>query len=174
MNVVLKFFTSCDFPRGCNSSFIALIPKVHDPKFVHEFRHISLIGCQYKTVGKILANRLALLLDGIVSMEQLTFIKGRQILDDPLIINELVAWCEARHKKALIFKVDFEKAYDFVRRDFLDDIFDRMGFGFKWRSWIQSCLCSARGSVLVNGSLTNEFQFYRGLRQGDPLSPFLL
>ncbi|GJQ95193.1 RNA-directed DNA polymerase, eukaryota, reverse transcriptase zinc-binding domain protein [Tanacetum coccineum] len=47
------------------------------------------------------------------------------------------------------------------------------GFGKRWRGWIQSCLTSSRGSVMVNGSPTREFQFYKGLKQGDPLSPFL-
>ncbi|GJX78048.1 RNA-directed DNA polymerase, eukaryota [Tanacetum coccineum] len=47
------------------------------------------------------------------------------------------------------------------------------GFGLKWRSWIQGCLNSAMGSILVNGSPTSEFKFSKGLKQGDPLSPFL-
>nr|GEY59263.1 RNA-directed DNA polymerase, eukaryota [Tanacetum cinerariifolium] len=80
---------------------------------------------------------------------------------------------------ALILKVpdanmvDFEKAFDSVRWDFLDDVLKKFGFGDKWCNWIQSCITSSRGSILVNGSPTNEFQFYKGLKQGDPLSPFL-
>ncbi|GJZ64511.1 RNA-directed DNA polymerase, eukaryota, reverse transcriptase zinc-binding domain protein [Tanacetum coccineum] len=73
----------------------------------------------------------------------------------------------------MIFKVDFEKAYDSVRWDYLDDVLKSFGFGEKWRGWIQSCLISSKGSVIVNGSPTREFQFHRGLKQGDPLSPFL-
>ncbi|GJU40049.1 RNA-directed DNA polymerase, eukaryota [Tanacetum coccineum] len=73
----------------------------------------------------------------------------------------------------MIFKVDFEKAYDSVRWDYLDDVLQKFGFGDRLRGWIQSCLRSSRGSVIVNGSPTNEFQFHRGLKQGDPLSPFL-
>ncbi|GJU68981.1 RNA-directed DNA polymerase, eukaryota [Tanacetum coccineum] len=69
--------------------------------------------------------------------------------------------------------VDFEKAYDSVRWDHLDDVLKNFGFGDTWRGWIQSCLKSLRGSVMVNGSPTKKFQFYRGLKQGDPLSPFL-
>ncbi|GJS59071.1 RNA-directed DNA polymerase, eukaryota, reverse transcriptase zinc-binding domain protein [Tanacetum coccineum] len=60
-----------------------------------------------------------------------------------------------------------------VRWDFLDDVLKKFGFGNKWCNWIQCCLKSSRGSILVNGSPTEEFQFFKGLKQGDPLSPFL-
>ncbi|GKB02621.1 RNA-directed DNA polymerase, eukaryota [Tanacetum coccineum] len=69
--------------------------------------------------------------------------------------------------------VEFEKAYDSVRWDYLDDVLKKFGFGERWCGWIQGCLKSSRGSVIVNGSPTKEFQFYKGLKQGDPLSPFL-
>nr|GEV17137.1 RNA-directed DNA polymerase, eukaryota [Tanacetum cinerariifolium] len=55
----------------------------------------------------------------------------------------------------------------------IGDILNHFGFGAKWCGWIQECLRSSRGSVLVNGSPTEEFQFYKGLKQGDLLSPFL-
>nr|GFB07481.1 RNA-directed DNA polymerase, eukaryota [Tanacetum cinerariifolium] len=73
----------------------------------------------------------------------------------------------------MIFKVDFEKAYDSVQWDYLDDILKKFGFGDRWCGWIRSCLRSSRGSVMVNGSPTVEFQFYKGLKQGDPIFPFL-
>lgn len=60
-----------------------------------------------------------------------------------------------------------------MRWDFLDDILGKFGFGEKWRRWIQSCLKSSRGSIIINGSPTEEFQFFKGLKQGNPLSPFL-
>nr|GEX00481.1 hypothetical protein [Tanacetum cinerariifolium] len=104
---------------------------------------------------------------------QSAFVADRQIIDGPFILNELVQWCKKKKKKAMIFKVDFEKAYDSVRWDFVHDILKKFEFGEKWCKWIQSCLHSFRGSVIVNGSPTKEFQFYKGLKQGDPLSPFL-
>ncbi|CAJ2661804.1 unnamed protein product [Trifolium pratense] len=73
----------------------------------------------------------------------------------------------------MLFKVDFEKAYDSVDWGYLDDVMGRMSFPTLWRKWIRECVCTATASVLVNGSPTDEFPLRRGLRQGDPLSPFL-
>ncbi|GJT01662.1 RNA-directed DNA polymerase, eukaryota [Tanacetum coccineum] len=61
----------------------------------------------------------------------------------------------------------------FGKWDYLDDVLNAFGFGSRWRSWIQGSLNSGKASVLVNGSPTSEFQFHRGLKQGDPLAPFL-
>ncbi|GJU74229.1 RNA-directed DNA polymerase, eukaryota, reverse transcriptase zinc-binding domain protein [Tanacetum coccineum] len=71
----------------------------------------------------------------------------------PFILNEIMQWCRRRKKQSLIFKVDFEKAYNSVRWDFLDDILVKFGFGIKWRGWIQNCLNSSKGSILSMGVL---------------------
>ncbi|GJS14768.1 RNA-directed DNA polymerase, eukaryota [Tanacetum coccineum] len=120
----------------------------------------------------ILANRLKMVISELISDVQSAFVSNRQILDGPFILNELISWCKAHKSKAMIFKVDFEKAFDSVRWDFLDIILRNFGFGIKWRGWIQGCLSSAMGSILVNGSPTAEFKFPKGLKQGD-LSPYL-
>nr|GEZ79742.1 RNA-directed DNA polymerase, eukaryota [Tanacetum cinerariifolium] len=85
------FFESGNFPMGSNAFFIALISKVTDAKFVTDFRPISLIGCVYKVVTKILANRLATVITDLVSDTQSAFVSNRQILDGPFILNELIA-----------------------------------------------------------------------------------
>ncbi|GJY74257.1 RNA-directed DNA polymerase, eukaryota [Tanacetum coccineum] len=170
---VEHFFSKGNFSRGCNSSFIALIPKTSDAKYVSDYRPISLIGSVYKVVTKILATRLAPIIPDIISDTQSAFLAKRNILDGPFILNELLSWCKKYNKQAMFFKVDFAKAFDCVRWDYLLDVMKSFGFGPNWCRWIQGTLSSARASVLVNGSPTDEFSFYRGLKQGDPLSPFL-
>ncbi|GKF05192.1 RNA-directed DNA polymerase, eukaryota, reverse transcriptase zinc-binding domain protein, partial [Tanacetum coccineum] len=143
-DAVNHFFTYGDIPKGCNSSFISLIPKIPDANVVKDFRPISLIGSLYKIIAKILANRLVVVLGDIVNEVQSAFIADRQILDGPFILNEVLQWCKSKKKQSLIFKVDFEKAYDSVRWDFLDEVLKKFGFGDKWCTWIQSCLRSSR------------------------------
>ncbi|GJY80071.1 putative RNA-directed DNA polymerase, eukaryota, reverse transcriptase zinc-binding domain protein [Tanacetum coccineum] len=144
-NFMVRFFTTGSFPPGTNSSFFTLILKVANPLYIKDFRPISLIGFQYKIVAKILANRLSKVID----------------------------WYKKRKKKMLLFKVDFEKAFDSVSWRFLDHVMDNLGFSNTWRRWIKAGLMSLRASILVNGSPTSEFSLKRELRQGDPLSPFL-
>ncbi|GJU24193.1 RNA-directed DNA polymerase, eukaryota, reverse transcriptase zinc-binding domain protein [Tanacetum coccineum] len=90
LTFVQDFFCTPVILKGCNSSFIALIPKVSNATLVTDFRPISLIGCQYKIIGKILANRLSKVIGSCISSEQSAFIKGRNILDGPLVLNEVI------------------------------------------------------------------------------------
>ena len=168
-----EFHANGIFPRGSNKSFVALIPKVKDPQNLNEYRPISLIGCIYKIVAKLLANRLKLVMPDIIDERQSTFISGRHLLHNVLIVNEVVEEAKRHQKPCLVFKVDYERAYDSVSWAFLSDMMKRLGFCNKWICWIEGCLKSASISVLVNGSPTNEFLPQRGLREGDPLAPLL-
>jgi hypothetical protein len=100
--------------KGINSTFIALIPKVESPQCLSDFRPISLVNCLYKILSKVLANRLRNVIGSVISTSQSAFVPGCQILDGLLIANELVDDACKRKKDLLLFKVDFEKAFDLV------------------------------------------------------------
>ncbi|GJY85526.1 RNA-directed DNA polymerase, eukaryota, reverse transcriptase zinc-binding domain protein [Tanacetum coccineum] len=144
VDAVTFFFHQGYFPKGGNSSFVTLIPKTPNANMVKDYRPISLTGSIYKIIAKILVNCLVVVLGDLVNEIQYAFMADKKILDGPFILNELVQWCKKKKKKSLVFKVNFKKAYDSVRWDYLDDILRKFGFGEKW------CL-----------------------KQGDPLSPFL-
>ena len=168
-----EFYINGSFPKGSNASILALIPKIKDPQSLNDYRPISLIGCVYKIVAEILAKRLALVLSHLIDERQTAFMKGRHILHGVMIANEVIAEAKLRKKPCIVFKVDFEKAYDSVSWGFLDYMLMRMGFCERWRKWINVCMSSATISILINGCPSQEFVPKRGLRPGDPLAPLL-
>jgi len=160
-------------PKGCNASFIALVPKKRNSLGMEDYRHISLVACVYKIISKILANRLKSVLPKIIDYSQSAFIKERGLLDSILVANEVVEEYRAKNKRLAIIKVDYEKAYDSVSWEFLYYMMVRLGFCARWIAWIKECLESSTMSILVNGSPTKELCPKKGLRQGDPMAPFL-
>ena len=113
------------------------------------------------------------MLPTIVDESQFAFIKDRGLTDSVLLENEVIEDLRRKGKSGLCLKVDFEKAYDSVRWEYMYDMLGRMGFHNTWIKWIRGCTKSTTVSILVNKSLTGEFRLTRGLRQGDPLAPFL-
>jgi len=170
---VVEFLRNGKLTKGVNATFIALIPKVGSPQRLNDFRPISLVGVMYKVLAKLLANRLRAVIGSVVSDSQSAFVRGKWILDGILVANEAVDEARQLHKEMLLFKVDFEKAYDSVDLSYLDMVMHKMNFPTLWRKWMSKCNGTATASVLVNGCPTDEFPIKRGLRQGDPLSPFL-
>jgi len=173
MEALYLFQETGDIPKGCNASFIALVPKVNDPLSLKQFRPISLVGIFYKIVTKVLAGRMKEVLALVIDEHQYVFLRNKGLLDSVLIANEVVEEVRRNRRSALCFKVDYEKAYDSVKWNFLLDMLHKLGFHSKWIKWVTGCLKSSSISVLVNGSPTEEFKPLRGLRQGDPLFPFL-
>ncbi|XP_021980146.1 uncharacterized protein LOC110876277 [Helianthus annuus] len=110
---------------------------------------------------------------GLISEEKSIFLPDRSIMDMPFILNEVVPWLKRAKKTGMVFKVDIEKAYHTLNWEFLNSIMAEMKFPLKWRSWIMVTVSTARASLLVNGSQTQDFSCFMGLRQADPLSSIL-
>lgn len=128
MVALQHFWMTGEISRGCNKSFVSHIPKVTDPLGLGDFRPISLIGCYYKIITKILADRFKKVIGKLIGESQNAFIPGRYILDGTLIANETISYVKNKKKKCVVFKIDFEKAYDSLNWEFLLNIMESMGF----------------------------------------------
>ena len=172
---VKDFFRSGKLLKAVNHTLITLIPKVENPETTAHFRPISLCNTVYKILAKILVNRMRPVLQRIIDPTQSAFIPQRTIHDNILVAHEIVnKFHHMKGKKGYVaLKLDMEKAYDRVEWDFLLRCLHQLGFHKTWIHWIRECISTVSYSLIINNESHGFFKPTRGLRQGDPLSPYL-
>jgi hypothetical protein len=139
-----------------------------------DFRLIACCNVVYKCITKILSNRMLPLLGDLVRMNSSAFIPSRSISENVLLAQELVRnYHKKKGKPRCTLNIDLMKAYDSVNWEFIIHCLHCFEFPDRFLSWIKEYITSPKFSICINGTLVGYFEGKKGLRQGDPISPYL-
>ncbi|XP_031091113.1 uncharacterized protein LOC115996111 [Ipomoea triloba] len=177
------FLNTGIIPEGLNDRLVALIPKIKHLDKLSHFRPISLCNVIYKLITKILTNRIKGIVREAIGPEQSSFVLKRQITDNIMVFQEIL---QSMKKKTgavgqMVIKIDLEKAYDRLSWQFIRETLEEVGFRTDWIQKVMQCIETAKLSVLWDGELSvlwdgeqlDWIKPKRGIRQGDPISPYI-
>jgi hypothetical protein len=170
MNLFNEFHTGSLPIFGLNFGVLTLVPKVKEANQIQQYRPICLLNVSYKIFTKVATNRISSVADHLVNPTQTAFMRGRNILDGVVIIHETVHELHRKKLSGVIFKIDFEKAYDKVKWPFLLQTLRMKGFSPKWISWIESFISGGSVAIKVNDDVGPFFQIKRAFGK-ETLSP---
>ena len=137
------------------------------------WRPISLLNFDYKLLTKILSSRMQEYLPRLINSNQAGFVKGRFIGDTIRIIQDLIEYTNIKDLPGLLLFIDFEKAFDTIEWKFIWKVFESFNFGNSYIKWLKIIYKNPQSCIINNGHTGQYFELQRGVRQGDPLSPYI-
>lgn len=171
---VLEFFREGHLLKQWNATTLVLIPKFPTASRTTDFRPISCLNTMYKVISKLLASRLQGLLSQVISSSRSAFMPGRLRAEIVLLATEIVQGYNRRNiEPRAMLKVDIQKAFDSVNWSFILSALRALRIPEFFVGWISECITTPTFSVCLNGNSSGYFKSSKGLRQGDPLSPYL-
>jgi hypothetical protein len=156
-----------------NFGVITLLPKKENAVQIQQYRPICLLNVSFKVFTKVATNRISSIAHKIIKPTQTAFMPGRHILEGVVVLHETIHELQKKKLDGVLFKIDFEKAYDKVKWPFLQQTLRMKGFNPLWCGWIRDFIEGGSVGIKVNNDIGHYFQTRKGLRQGDPLSPLL-
>ena len=168
-------FEQLCIPPTWGHTNLVLIPKVAHPEQITQFRPIGLYNTLYKLVSRILVQRLKPYMAEIINPCQAGFVPGRRTSDNIILVQEVI--CTLRYRRGrtryVAIKLDLEKAYDHLEWSFIQETLVFFQLPPNLITLIMNMISFTRFHILWNGMPLPDVVPSRGVRQGDPLSPYL-
>ncbi|CAI5478626.1 unnamed protein product [Closterium sp. Yama58-4] len=173
MKMVRGFVATGKMLEAANEAVTVLLYKKGAETGARNYRPITLLTSIYKILAKVMATRMKAVLHQVISGEQYGFLPGKRLTDAVPMVADLIDAAKNKNKEWYIMMVDFEKAYDSVRRGYMLRAISRMGFPPRFVSWIGALHSDVHTRLCINGWTGEQIQMQKGVRQGYPLAPYL-
>ena len=174
LDCINQCFHENSLTNSQSQGLITCIPKTGKARnLIKNWRPISLLNTSYKLISSCLTNRLLPILCRLISNEQKGFLENRSIADCTRLMYDIIFECQTKEIDGLILLIDFEKAFDSLSWEYINESLVKLNFGVNFITWIKIFQKNSNSRLILNGHLSENFLLERGCRQGDPISPYL-
>nr|XP_009782874.1 PREDICTED: uncharacterized protein LOC104231558 [Nicotiana sylvestris] len=173
--MVRAFFNGHELPKCVTHTNLVLLPKKKEVTTFSDLRPISLSNFSNNVISRVVHERLVKFLPSLISEKQSGFVKGRNIVENIILTQEIVTDIRLRTKAGpnVILKIDMTKAYDRLSWLFLTKVLRKIGFTERLIGIVFGLVSNNWYSILINGQSHGFFKSSRGVKQGDPVSSTL-